>query len=229
MRTVPASSQDNLNYNTGGSTGQNEWINNVSFGTWPATFGTASGNSTNRFSLYVTYSVSGGGGDTTPPTVPAGLAVTGVTTSTVTISWTASTDNVGVAGYKVFRNGTQVGTTAGTGYTDTGLTPATSYTYTVSAYDAAGNNSAQSSGVQERRKRPAMPSLPSPQFLLLPTTVRPQARSRLPPQPPIMWASRASNLRGRRALGHRHGVSLCVHLEHGVLCECRPCSANQGL
>ena len=48
-----------------------------------------------------------------------------------------------MAGYKVFRDGSQVATSTTTTYQDTGLTPATSYTYAVSAYDAAGNESAQ--------------------------------------------------------------------------------------
>ncbi|MFE0463754.1 glycoside hydrolase family 6 protein, partial [Kitasatospora sp. NPDC058965] len=65
------------------------------------------------------------GGDTTPPSTPAGLTVSGTTASSVSLSWTAATDNVGVTGYNVYRNGTKVGTTATTGYTDTGLTAAT--------------------------------------------------------------------------------------------------------
>ena len=86
--------------------------------------------------------------DTQAPTVPTNLTATVVSSSQITVSWTASTDNVGVAGYKVFRGATQVGTvTSGTTYQDTGLTPSTAYTYTVSAYDAAGNNSAQTSAV----------------------------------------------------------------------------------
>ncbi|NUP46735.1 MAG: PHB depolymerase family esterase [Catenulispora sp.] len=89
----------------------------------------------------------GGGGDTTPPSVPSGLAVTGVTSSSAALSWSASTDNVGVAGYRVYRNGTQVATTAGTSYTDSGLSASTQYTYKVAAYDAAGNVSAQSAAV----------------------------------------------------------------------------------
>jgi len=52
-----------------------------------------------------------------------------------------------VAGYRVYRNGSQVGTTAGTSFTDTGLSGSTRYTYTVAGYDAAGNVSAQSGGV----------------------------------------------------------------------------------
>ena len=85
--------------------------------------------------------------DTTPPTVPSGLTATSVSSSQINLSWNASTDNVGVAGYKVFRNGSQVGTTTQTSYSDSGLQPSTTYSYTVSAYDAAGNNSAQSTPV----------------------------------------------------------------------------------
>jgi len=85
--------------------------------------------------------------DTTPPSVPAGLTGTPVSTSEVNLSWTASTDNVGVAGYKVFRNGTQVGTTSSTSYQNTGLAGGTAYSYTIAAYDAAGNTSTQSSSV----------------------------------------------------------------------------------
>jgi chitodextrinase len=81
--------------------------------------------------------------DTTPPTVPTNLSVTGTTTSTVSLAWTASTDNVGVAGYKIYRGGVQIGASGVASYTDTGVSASTTYSYTVSAYDAAGNNSAQ--------------------------------------------------------------------------------------
>jgi chitodextrinase len=83
--------------------------------------------------------------DITPPSVPGGLAATAVSDTQVNVSWTASTDNAGVAGYKVFRDGVQVGNTFSTSIQDTGLSGGTAYTYTVSAYDAAGNTSAQSS------------------------------------------------------------------------------------
>ena len=87
-------------------------------------------------------------GDTQPPTVPTGLAVTGVTAHSVSLSWNASTDNVGVTGYTVYRNGSSVGTTGGanaTSFTDTTAAPSTTYSYTVDAFDGAGNHSAQSS------------------------------------------------------------------------------------
>ena len=84
------------------------------------------------------------GGDTTPPTAPTNLQLVSKTSVTVTISWTASTDNVGVVGYQVLRGGSPIGTVAGTGFTDQNLTPGTQYVYTVRAYDAAGNYSAES-------------------------------------------------------------------------------------
>ena len=89
------------------------------------------------------------GGDTAPPTVPTGLAATPASTTSMSLSWTASTDDTGVAGYKIYRNSTLVGTSATTSYTDSGLTANTQYTYAVSAYDAAGNESAQSSSVSK--------------------------------------------------------------------------------
>ena len=85
--------------------------------------------------------------DTTPPTVPANLAASGTTSTSTTLSWTASTDNVGVTGYNAYRGTTLVGTTTGTSFTNTGLTASTAYTYTVKAYDAAGNISAASNAL----------------------------------------------------------------------------------
>ncbi|PTL81150.1 carbohydrate binding domain-containing protein [Vitiosangium sp. GDMCC 1.1324] len=82
--------------------------------------------------------------DTQAPTTPGGLTAGSVTTTSLTLSWTASTDDVGVTGYTVFRNGTQIGTATGTSYADSGLTSSTTYSYTVKAVDAAGNASAAS-------------------------------------------------------------------------------------
>ena len=90
--------------------------------------------------------IGAGGGDTQPPTAPTNLTATAVSGSQINLSWTASTDNVGVTGYLIERcqgagcnNFAQVGTTAGTTYNDTGLTANTSYSYRVRATDAAGN------------------------------------------------------------------------------------------
>ncbi|MBI3804989.1 MAG: fibronectin type III domain-containing protein [Nitrospirae bacterium] len=85
--------------------------------------------------------------DTTPPAVPAGLQAAAASSTQINLTWTVSTDNVKVAGYRVYRNGTQVGTTATASYADSGLVASTTYSYTISAYDAAGNASAQTSAV----------------------------------------------------------------------------------
>jgi len=86
--------------------------------------------------------------DTQAPTVPQGLKAVAVSESRIKLDWSASSDNIGIAGYKVFRNGKQIATvTNGTTYTDTGLKAATPYSYTVVAYDKAGNTSAHSASV----------------------------------------------------------------------------------
>src|SRR2546425_418414 len=82
--------------------------------------------------------------DTTPPSVPTSLSASAVSSSQINLSWTASTDNVGVAGYTISRGGSQIATTPLTSYSDMGLSPSIAYVYQVSAFDAAGNVSAQS-------------------------------------------------------------------------------------
>jgi hypothetical protein len=77
--------------------------------------------------------------DTQKPTAPAGLASESVTSSSFTLKWTAATDNVGVTGYEVFRDGTSLGTTTSLSYNVTGLAASTAYSMTVRARDAAGN------------------------------------------------------------------------------------------
>lgn len=85
--------------------------------------------------------------DNEPPTAPSGLTVTGKTSTSVSLAWTASADNVGVAGYDVYRDGALAGTTASTAYTASGLAPGTTYVFTVKARDAAGNVSADSNAL----------------------------------------------------------------------------------
>lgn len=85
--------------------------------------------------------------DTTAPTVPSNVAATANSATSVTISWTASTDDTGVASYRIMRGGVALtGATAvsGTSFTDTTVSASTAYSYTVSAVDAAGNRSAES-------------------------------------------------------------------------------------
>jgi hypothetical protein len=85
--------------------------------------------------------------DTTSPSAPAGLTGAAAGSTAANLSWSASTDNVGVAGYIVRRNGVQVATPATTTYADAGLSAATTYSYTVAARDAAGNISPNSTSV----------------------------------------------------------------------------------
>jgi len=89
--------------------------------------------------------------DTTAPSVPANMAAAGVSSSQVNVSWSASSDNVGVTGYLVERSQgagstsfAQVATPSGTGFGDTGLSAGTVYNYRVRAKDAAGNVSGYS-------------------------------------------------------------------------------------
>src|SRR6267154_737142 len=85
--------------------------------------------------------------DTTPPSTPAGLTAAAAGTTGANLSWSASTDNVGVTAYILLRNGVQVATPATTSFADTGLSAATTYGYTVAARDAAGNLSPDSTSV----------------------------------------------------------------------------------
>jgi chitodextrinase len=83
--------------------------------------------------------------DTTPPSTPTGLSMTANFLNSITLGWTASTDNVGVTGYQISRNGTVLINQTGTTFKDTGLTYGTTYQYTVKAFDAAGNFSSPAS------------------------------------------------------------------------------------
>jgi hypothetical protein len=85
--------------------------------------------------------------DTTPPTVPTGLAASSLATTSFTLTWTASTDNVGVTGYTIYQNGVSIGTSTTPTFNVTGLSPSTTYTMTVKAQDAVPNLSAASTAL----------------------------------------------------------------------------------
>lgn len=94
-----------------------------------------------------TVNLGSAGPDTQAPSVPANLVASNVAQTTLTLSWNASTDNVGVTGYDVYQGNTNLGSVTGTSTNITGLSPATAYSFKVRAHDAAGNNSAFSNTI----------------------------------------------------------------------------------
>ncbi|MCF8380848.1 MAG: T9SS type A sorting domain-containing protein [Bacteroidales bacterium] len=99
--------------------------------------------------------------DITAPDVPDGLMLTSASVNAVSLSWNASTDNVGVAGYNIFRNGVLLDTETGLSYTDNTVSPGNSYNYAVSAFDEAGNESTRSSEVTTNTNDTEAPTVPS--------------------------------------------------------------------
>ena len=85
--------------------------------------------------------------DTTVPSTPTNLTATAASSTQINLSWTASTDNVGVMGYNIYRNDALVASTTATSYNNVGLTPSTAYEFFVRAYDGEDNLSAQSNMV----------------------------------------------------------------------------------
>ena len=149
----------------GGVTPANTWVGNIPdpIYVWGNTLNGSSNNTTSGSTNVIVngdYYVGGtgrpgyapyayphpltGSSDSQPPTVPQNLTASAVSSSAINLSWTASTDNVGVTGYTIYRGGVQVGTSTTNSYVVAGLTASTQYTYTVDAFDAAGNHSAQS-------------------------------------------------------------------------------------
>jgi len=109
--------------------------------------------------------VTGAAKDIQAPTVPANLLVTGTTATSISLSWSASSDagGSGLARYRIYRNGstTALTTVTGTSYTNSGLTSGTTYTYAVTAYDNAGNESAAAGPVSATARDTQAPTSPT--------------------------------------------------------------------
>ncbi len=132
-----------------------------------------------HFSETEDYTLNLGGtdpGDTQAPTAPTNLTASNVAQTTLTLSWTASTDNVGVTGYDVLRGGTVIGTVTGTSYNVTGLTANTAYSFSVRAKDGAGNQSAVSNTVNVTTTGGTNPD-PTPTYCAATATNGPDAIS----------------------------------------------------
>jgi chitodextrinase len=99
--------------------------------------------------------------DTQAPTVPSGLIASSLATTGFTLSWNAASDNIAVTGYNIFQDGVQIGTSATLSYAVSGLTPATVYSMTVKARDAAGNVSAASTALPVTTLTPPDTTAPS--------------------------------------------------------------------
>jgi chitodextrinase len=121
------------------------------------------------------YEVAGGPppSDAQAPSPPTSVAKTGSTTTSISLSWSAATDNVGVTGYALYRDGASAGSTASTSTTFGGLTCGSSYLLGVEAYDAAGNHSARATLTASTDACPPPPPPPPPgcPTLMTPTPV----------------------------------------------------------
>ncbi|MBA2708434.1 MAG: hypothetical protein H0U59_11590 [Gemmatimonadaceae bacterium] len=124
----------------------------------------ASGNRSNKATVMVSTTACA---DTTAPSSPTGFAASSVTQSSLTLTWNASTDNVGVAGYDVYKNGTKMESTTSRTSSQSGLACGTSYWFGVEALDAAGNRStraqvnASTSACSPPSTAPPPPTAPS--------------------------------------------------------------------
>jgi chitodextrinase len=99
--------------------------------------------------------------DATPPSVPSGVAATATGPHQIRLSWAPATDNVAVASYAVYRAGLKIGVASGTSYLDTTVKDATTYAYSVTAVDGAGNTSGQSLAATASTPDGTAPSVPT--------------------------------------------------------------------
>jgi hypothetical protein len=139
-----ATASDNIDGNLTSSIVVSGNVNTAAAGTYTLNYNVsdAAGNAAAEVSR--TVNVNEVAGDTQAPTVPTNLTAFAITETTASLSWSASTDNIGVTEYEVFSNGTSIGSVTSTGANITGLVANTSYSYTVRAKDAAGNVSSSS-------------------------------------------------------------------------------------
>ncbi|MEN9867235.1 MAG: hypothetical protein RL748_2825, partial [Pseudomonadota bacterium] len=138
--------------------------------------------------------------DSQAPAVPTTLAATTITDRTVALAWAASSDNVGVAGYQVFRDGVLVGSTSSNSFIDVGLSASTSYGYSVLAFDAAGNQSAKSSAITALTKAAdtVAPTAPG----------APLASNLTSSSASLSWAAASDNYGVAKYLVYRNGVQV---------------------
>ncbi len=130
-------------------------------GDWSGTKAINSSESTGSLSSNKSYALTckGAGGtvtksvavmvnpDTVPPSTPTNLSTSNITTNSATLTWSPATDNDAIASYNIYRNNTKIANVLSTSFNDSVLTPATNYSYSVSAVDKVGNESVKSGNV----------------------------------------------------------------------------------
>jgi chitodextrinase len=142
-------------------------------------------------------------GDAQPPTPPTGLGATAPAPNRIDLAWTASTDNVGVTGYRIYRNGVQIGSSGTNAYSDLTAQPSTSYSYHVVAEDAAGNSSASSNTANVTT--PGDTTAPTAPSNLGATAVGPTRVD-------LSWTPSSDNIAVDRYRIHRNGVQIATSL-----------------
>src|SRR5262249_28608081 len=123
--------------------------------------------------------------DTAAPSVPTNLHSTGRSVTTITLAWTGSHDNVGVAGYDIVRDNHVIGSTTGTTYTDQGLAGSSTHTYAVRAFDVSNNAALTAPPLPHPPPPPPPPPPrpPSPSPTVEPTTPPPTTTPSPTPTP----------------------------------------------
>lgn len=141
--------------------------------------------------------------DTTAPSKPTGLTATAKSPTQVDLSWTASTDNTGVASYLVLRDNAVIATTSATSYSDMTAVANTSYTYAIEAKDAAGNISAISTSITVKTPNPPDTTAPTTPTGLLATAVNEN-------QVNLTWAPSTDNISVAGYNIYRDGIKIAT-------------------
>ncbi len=151
--------------------------------------------------------------DATAPTTPANLSASAVSTTQINLTWSASSDKVGVTGYRIFRGGSQIASVSGTNYSNSGLTASTAYSYTVKSVDAAGNLSGNSTSASATTQSvitvvvsPPPATTPPPTSTPPTTTTSGSYDSTVMSDSPVMYLpmSSGSSLTEQDQTGHGH-------------------------
>ncbi|KNY26205.1 PKD domain containing protein [Pseudobacteroides cellulosolvens ATCC 35603 = DSM 2933] len=154
--------------------------------------------------------------DNEPPNAPTGLTAVKKTPVSISLKWDAATDNTGVLGYKLYRDGILIKDTTSTEFNDTGLNPETSYTYTVRAYDDLKNLSIESVSLKESTEKDIdAPSIPVD--LKISSVKRLQNDTGAKVSVGLVWSSSTDNVKVGGYEIYRDGVRIGTTDKHDYL------------